>query len=145
MASAAPAAVSYLLTMAQNVLPDAYVVFRKKLGIYSAPITVEIYGYQGTEIPAELSPSARREEEFEITGCISSYMGDDDLIARMNEAAAAWAVLRAAVGVDYTLGGSVRWAQITEYQFTPDTDTTGKTLGTLEFKITCNVRIESLT
>lgn len=145
MPSAAPAAVSYLLTLAQNILPDAFVVFRKRLGVYSAPITVEIYGFSGTEIPAELSPSAKREEEFTIDGCVSSYMGDDDLIARMNEAEAAWGVLRAAVGVDYTLGGTVRWAQVTEYQFTPDTDTSGKSLGSMDFKITCSQRIESLT
>lgn len=145
MPSAAPAAVTYLLALAQNTLPDAYVVFRKKLGVFSAPLTVEINGFEGTELPAELSPEAKREEEFVIPGSVSSLQGDDDLIARMNEAEAAWGLLRAAIGVDYTLGGTVRWAQVTEYQFTPDIDSGGQSLGTIEFRITCQQRIASLT
>ena len=144
MSSSAPAAVSYFLTLAQTTLPDCFVVFRKRLGVFSAPLTLQVFGFTGTEEPAELSPEAKREENFDINCNLSSYAGDEDMQARMNEVMSAWSLLTIAVSTDYTLGGTVRWAQIPEYDFTPDTDTTGKSLGSLDFKVNCQQRITSL-
>lgn len=145
MSSSAPAAVAYYLALARATLPDVLVVFRKKLGVFTTPITLQVFGFTGTQIPAELSPQARREENFIIDCSLSSYMGDDDFEARLTEVMNAWSALTVAVGSDYSLGGTVRWAQITEYTFVPDTDTSGKSLGTLEFKVDCQQRIATLT
>jgi hypothetical protein len=148
MSSVASAATRYFLNLARATLPDdAFVILHKRRGemVYSAPITLEVYGFTGRQEPAELSPQARREEEFDINCCVSSYQGDDDLESRMDEAQSAWALLSVAVGNDYTLGNTVRWAQMTEYTFVPDTDTSGKALGSVEFKINCQQRIDSLT
>jgi hypothetical protein len=148
MSSVAAAATSYFLQLARSVLPDdSFVVLRKSGAqmVFSAPLTLQVYGFKGSQIPAELSPQARREETFDIDCCVSSYQGDDDLEARMAEAQTAWALLSVAVGNDYTFGNIVRWAQITDYDFIPSSDTTGKTLGSVEFKVNCQQRIDSLT
>jgi hypothetical protein len=148
MSSVAPAATSYFLTLARSVLPDDAFVILMKSGtplVFTAPLTLQVYGFTGSQVPAELSPQARREEEFSIDCCISSYMGDDDLEARMEEAQAGWDLLSVAIGNDYTLGHIVRWAQMAEYSFIPSKDTSGKALGSVEFKVNCQQRIDSLT
>jgi hypothetical protein len=147
MSSVAPAATSYFLNLARTVLPDTSFVVLLKRGIplvFSAPLTLQVYGFSGVQVPADLSPQARREEEFVIDCCISSYMGDDDLESRMAEAQAGWDLLSVAIGNDYTLGRIVRWAQMAEYSFEPSTDNSGKALGSVEFKVNCQQRIDSL-
>jgi hypothetical protein len=148
MSSVAATATQYFLNLARATLPDgSFVILHKDRGdlVYSAPLTLEVYGFTGKQEPAELSPQARREEEFDINCCVSSYQGDDDLEGRMKEAQDAWALLSVAVGNDYTLGQNVRWAQMAEYTFIPDTDGSGKALGSVEFKVNCQQRIDSLT
>lgn len=148
MSSVAPAATIYFMNLARSILPDDAFVILLKSGIplvFSAPLTLQVYGFTGTQVPAELSPQARREEDFNIDCCISSYMGDTDLEARMTEAQTGWDLLSVAIGNDYTLGHIVRWAQMAEYSFIPSTDTSGKALGSVEFKVNCQQRIDSLT
>jgi hypothetical protein len=148
MSSVAAVATQYFLGLARATLQDdAFVILHKSRGdlVYTAPITLEVYGFTGRQDPAELSPQARREEAFDINCCISSFQGDGDLEGRMKEAQDAWALLSVAVGNDYTLGHTVRWAQMTEYTFIPETDVNGMSLGSVEFKVNCQQRIDSLT
>lgn len=147
MSSVAAAATSYFIQLARTVLPDEAFVIMRRSGIplvFTAPLTLQIYGFTGSQEPAELSPQARREENFDINCCISSFMGDEDLESRMSEAQDGWALLSVAVGNDYTLGNTVRWAQMTEYEFIPSTDLNGKSLGSVDFRVNCQQRIDSL-
>lgn len=129
-----------------NVLPDyAYVWYGTKLSVFSAPITLEILGWEGEQVPAELSPSARREEEFTIKCCLSSYAGDKDFSARELTCVTHWNAISVMIGNDYTLGGNVRWAQMHEYNFSGVSDADGQALGNLDFSILCSQRVASLT
>lgn len=119
--------------------------FGKRLSVYSAPITLQVYGWRALQEPAELAPNLRREETFELDCCLSSFAGDQDYESREAECIANWNLLYVAVGNDATLGGIVRWAQFTEYEFSADSNPTGgQSIGHLEFKIQCVQRVESL-
>jgi hypothetical protein len=148
MTSVAPAATSYFLQLARNTLPDdAFVTLRKREAtlVFTAPITLVVYGYSGNTDPAELSPQARREETFDINCCVTAFAGDNDLETRMSEAQVAYDAIFKAVGNDFRFGNLLRWAQMTEYTFVPDVDSNGMSIGQIEFRINCQQRIDSLT
>jgi hypothetical protein len=145
MTSVAPAARVYFQNLCKSVLPDdAYVWYGKRMGSFSAPLTLQIYGWKGTQEPAELAPNLRREENFDINCCLSSFAGDMDFASRETEVMAQWSKITTALGNDATLGNIVRWAQITEYEFVPDSNIDGKSIGSLEFNVNCQQRIESM-
>jgi hypothetical protein len=146
MSSVTGATIRYFVTMCQNVLPDtAYVFFGQALTVFSAPITLQVTGWSGEQVPAQLSPQARREETFTIESDLVSQAGDFDFLTREDEVMANWALITSAVGNDFTLGGNVRWAQVGRYTFTAAADKSkGMSLGALSFGIECQVRIDSL-
>ena len=56
MSSVASATRKYFQAAAATVLPDdAYIWFGAKMSVFSAPITLEIISWRGTQEPAELS------------------------------------------------------------------------------------------
>jgi len=145
-----------LMAIATSVLPDdATVFFGKRLPIFTAPITFQIYGWTATRSPEELSPQYRVDEDFDFSCCISSFQGDQDFDAREDECLTQFNALIIAINNNYTLAappavpganaGPVRWAYLTDYEFIPDVTQEAQSLGSLEFKIHCEQRIESLT
>lgn len=134
------------MALATSVLPDdTTIYYGKRLAVFTAPLTLQIYGWTATRTPEELSPRYRVDEDFDFSCCISSFEGDQDFDAREQECMAAFETLVIAVNNDYTLDGVVRWAFLTDYEFIPDTTATqGQSMGSLEFKIHCEQRIESL-
>jgi hypothetical protein len=141
-----------LMKMWADIMPDdTFFWYGKRLGMFSAPLTVQVYGWTATQTPAELSPEYKVEEQFDLSCCVSSFQGDQDFDAREAEAIAAFEILTEAVANNYTLaypvgpgGGPVRWAYVTDYEFTPDvTATQGQSVGTLDFKIQGQQRIET--
>jgi hypothetical protein len=136
-----------LMAIATSVLPDdATVFYGKRLPMFTAPITFQIYGWAASRNPEELSPLYRVDEVFDFNCCISSFEGDQDWDARELECITQFNALIIAVNNNYTLGNTVRWAYLTDYEFIPDTTTSaGQSLGSLDFKIHCEQRIESLT
>lgn len=146
MASVASATRQWFQANVASVLPDdTFIWFGSKLPTYSAPVTLEIIGWKGTQIPAELSPQARREETFEINCALTCFAGDNDFSQREIDCVAQWTAISAFVGVNYTLGSNVRWAQMVSYEFSAAGDVEGRSIGTLDFNIECQQRIASLT
>jgi hypothetical protein len=134
--------------MCAGVLPqDTFVWYGKKLGTFSSPLMLQCYGWTAQQQPAEIGPNLRREEEFELNCCLSSYAGDasqEAFDSREQECMSNWSLITTALGNDASLGNIVRWAQIVEYQYTPDTGPEGGTIGELEFKVQCVQRIDSM-
>lgn len=148
MSSVASLARKNFLAMCAGVLPDdTFIWFGKRLGVFSAPLTLQCFGWAATQTPAELSPAYRVEEAFDLNCALSSFAGDQDFDARETEVMASFALISTTLATDpnYRLGNAVRWAYITDYEFVPDGDTEGRSLGTLDFKVHCEQRIESLT
>lgn len=146
MSSAIPGAVQALISIAQGALPsDATVWFGVPLPVYEAPITLQILKVTGEQEVAQLGPNYRREETFEIHCCLTSFAGDNDFVSRMTEVYANFSLLTVAIATNYTLNNTVRFAEIRQFDYQPDADGKGMTLGQLDFAVACQVRIESLT
>jgi hypothetical protein len=151
MSSCIPAARIYFLNMCRNVLPqDTFIWYGAKLSLFSSPLMLQCYGWHAIQEPAELAPNLRREEIFDLDCCLSSFQGDQDFDAREAEVMTNWSLITTALGNDASFNGGgtgpgiVRWAQITEYEFQPMPDPEGKSIGSLEFKVGCVQRIESM-
>ncbi|MGH9917416.1 MAG: hypothetical protein ACRD6W_00875 [Nitrososphaerales archaeon] len=146
MSSSVPTSVPYFVTLATTALgADATVSFGKPLPLYSAPITLQVTGVVGDAEPAELGPNYRREETYSIQCELTAYAGDQNFLDRLSECMTAYALLTVAVANDPTLGGSVRFAECGQYQFVPDADAQGQSIGNLTFDVRCSARITSLT
>ena len=149
MSSVIPQARKNFLALAKGVLPDdAYIFYGKRLATFSAPTMLQCYGWTAMQESAELSPQYRVEEHFDLSCCLSIMAGDQDFDAREQEVMSLFALITTTLATDpnYRLGNTVRWAYITEYDFTPDVDSElQRAIGVLDFKLHCEQRIESLT
>lgn len=149
MSSVIPQARKNFMAMAATVLPDdAYIWYGKRLSVFSAPITLQCYGWSALQEPAELTPQYRVEEHFDLACCLSSFLGDQDFDAREQEVMSLFALITTTLATDpnYRLGNTVRWAYITEYDFVPDVNgEQSGSVGILDFKVHGEQRIESLT
>lgn len=146
MSSSIPSAVPYFLDLAQTALGDqATVRFGKPLPLFSAPITLQVLKIVGDQAPAELGPNYRREEKYSLVCELTSYAGDQDFVARMTEAWVAFDLLEIAVANDANLGGNVRFAQLGNILFEAGADIQGQSIGTLDFAVRCEARVNSLT
>ncbi len=92
----------------------------------------------------EIGPNLRREEIFDLNCCLSSFAGDQDFDAREAEVMTNWALVTVALNNDASFNNLVRWAQITEYEFTPEANATGQSIGTLDFKVNAVQRIDTM-
>ena len=145
MSSCIPAARKYFLNMCTTVLPqDCYIYYGKRLGVFSAPLTLQCFGWTAIQEPAEIGPDLKREEIFDLNCALSSFAGDQDFEARETEVMSNWSLITTAVGLDGSFGNIVRWAQVTQYEFVPDANLDGQSIGTLDFKIACVQRIASM-
>lgn len=146
MSSSIPSAVPYFLTLARTALGDqATVSFGKPLPQFSTPITLQVLQIVGDQVPAELGPNFRREETYSLVCELTSYAGDQDFVARMTEAWAAFDLLEIAVANDADLGKNVRFAQLGNIMFEAGADVQGQSIGTLDFNVRCQARVTSLT
>lgn len=135
-----------LMAIATATFPDDTTIwYGKRLAVFNAPLTFQVYGWAATRVEEELSPRYRVDEQFDFSCCISSFEGDQDFDARELECMTQFDALTIAVNNNYTLNNTVRWAHPTDYEFIPDTTAAqGQSMGTLDFKIHCEQRIESL-
>lgn len=142
--SAIPTAVPALISMATTALPsDAMVYFGKALPVYTAPITLQVIKVVGNQDWIVLGPNYRREETFSIECQLTSFAGDNDHPARMSEVFTQFHALTMAVGNDPTLQGTVRLAEVGDFDYEPDENGNGMTLGCLTFNVRCSQRVAS--
>lgn len=146
--SAIPGALVNFIALAQSALgQSATVWWGKELETYSAPVTLQITEITGTQDPAEIGQSYRREETFQLICTLSVYQGGPQgtaNIACLQEVMAQFALVSAAIGNNPTLSGAVRFAEVKNFLLTPDTDGNGTTAVTLDFQVACSQRVRSL-
>lgn len=152
MSSSIPGAVNAFLTMMDplqgGALPaGTQVWFGKPLPKYIAQTTlqvVEVHGDPGQE-PAELGPTYRREEVYDIACILTCWTGQpDDYLGMFNQVFSVLKTVEVTVANNPTLNGNVRFAQIHTLDFVPDSDDAGHVLGSLTFTVNCQARITSL-
>lgn len=147
MSSSVPAAVSAFLSIAQAALPVTSLVwFGKPLGVYTAPLTLQVYGvHDGMQEIMTMGPDYKREETYEIQCLLTSWAGDQDFTSRMTEVYSAFQLITVAIANNPTMNQTVRFAQVHTFDYIPDADASGRSLGSLDFTINCQQRISSLT
>src|SRR5262249_52705136 len=146
MSSVIPSAVPQFITIARGVMPqDAFIWFGRQMSVFSAPLTLQVISVTGDQEPADLGPEYRREETFEIHCVLTAFAGDDDHPSRMREVFDQFKVISIAVASNYTLNNTVRFAEVGDFNYLPDNDSSGKSIGSLAFQIRCSQRITSLT
>jgi hypothetical protein len=146
MSSSVPSAVHAFMSIAQAVLPNATVFFGKPLSLYTSPITLQVLAvHTGEQEVATLGPEYKREETYQIQCALTSFAGDSDYLGRLDEVFASFSTLTTAIGNNPTLNQTVRFSEIRSFEYVPDADTKGMTLGMLTFTLACQARITSLT
>ena len=145
MSSVIRASRIYFLNMCKTVLPDdTYIFYGAKLSKFSSPLMLQCYGWTALQEPGEIGPNLRREEAFDLNCCLSSFQGDQDFDAREQEVMTNWALITVALNNDASFNSLIRWAQITEYNFQPEPGVEGSSVGSLEFKVGCVQRIDTM-
>lgn len=134
------------MVIAQSALPAATVWFGKPLAMYTTPLTLQVLAvHTGEQEVATLGPEYKREELYEIQCMLTSFAGDSDYLGRMDEVYASFGSVTIAVGNNPTLNQTVRFAEIKTFEYVPDADAKGMSLGSLSFTVACQARISSLT
>lgn len=155
MGSSIPAAranLFSLLTVAFASQTTVQVYYGAELTTYVSPKTVQIMGWSGDQVPAELGPTYRREETYAIHMKINSWAGDQDYATREVETMALFGTVSLIVANNWTLpstagglDGAVRFAEVGTFNFSPHADMPGMSMGELMFDVHCSQRITSLT
>lgn len=151
MATSIDGAVHALLTMMDptqgGVLPaGALVTFGKYLPAYEASITFQVTGVRVNEDNiAELGPSYRHEEDFDIEAILAIWAGDNDQLQRFDDVFTNYNLIETTIANNPTLNGNVRVAVVSKGDYTPDQDAAGNTVGELSININCTQRVASLT
>lgn len=144
--TAQPDAIQAFLAIATAALPTTTQVWLgKALPKYVAPVTLQVNGtINGRQRPAELGPTYRREEEFDILCKLTTWAGDSDFAQRILDAFASFRLVMVAVANNPTMNDTVRYAAAVELNCTPDADAQGFSLAELDFTVNCQVRINTL-
>jgi hypothetical protein len=147
MSSSIPAAITNLQTLLVAAFPASttQVWFGKTLSTYIAPLTIQWTGVTGDQQPGELGPNYRREETYAIEMEIVSFAGDQDYVARTNEAMTAFNIVSVTVANNYTLNNAVRFAEVGTFDLVPEAGDQGQSMARISFAIHCSQRINSLT
>jgi hypothetical protein len=156
MPSSIPGAVSNLYALLNTAFTgneDTLVWMGASLPKTVTPVTVLILGWTGDQEPAELGPSYRREETFQIHMQIRAASGEQSptaLLDRQTTVMARFGVASALIANNWTLpstaggnDGTVRYAEVGTFDFTPEMNQRGSR-GTLTFTVHCSQRIQSL-
>lgn len=160
MPSSIPGAVSnlYALLVAEFASnPDIEVFYSPSYPTKIMPNVsrVHILGWTGDQEPAELGPSYRREETYQIHMQIVAIAGEQSLESQMNLQTMVMDNIFAPISVlianNWTLpstaGGSdgvVRFAEVGTFTYNPELQQRGSR-GTLLFTVHCSQRVTSLT
>lgn len=129
--SAAKAAKAALVTVCRTLWPDPVVVFYGPCGTDEPDDYAEILDVTMSEAEARLSPLRQRWHDFAITGRIATYDGGG---TEVQQTVTERALDMLAELADYvqdsgitpstqvTLGSTVQWARLTEWELTEEPD-----------------------
>lgn len=161
MSSSVPAAIPAFIDLATSALPQGTLVWLGTVmpvnqpGPYTveginAGVSLQITGVSFDEDAfAELGPNYKHEEHYNITCCLCAWAGDQDYAQRTQDVYAAYKDLSSAVGTSPTLNipanqGTFRLAWTRQLSFTPCPDAFGRSSGVIEFEVSCQARVTSL-
>lgn len=134
------------MSIATDVLPaNTTVWFGNNLPTYTAPLTLQITEITGDQEPAEIGQRYRREETYSLICTLTVYQGGvPDFSAQLTSLMGSFALLSAAIGNNPDLSGTVRYAQVGNFDINCDTDQNGQGVTQLDFAVRCSQRVESL-
>jgi hypothetical protein len=159
VASSIPGAVSnfYNLLTAAFASNSAVSVEYNPIHKYKFPPNtsrINILGWTGDQEPAELGPSYRREETFQIHVEIAAHTGEQSVDAQMSLQTTVmdnFETISTLVANNWTLpstsggnDGTVRFAEVGTFTYNPLLQPRGS-LGVLTFAVHCSQRVTSLT
>ena len=152
--TAVPNTIQALVSIFQAAAPmdlnnrPIMVWYVRELGVFAEPTTIEINGVSQTQMPAELGPTYRREEEFIVHCKLTIFSGEGadsvDHINRMVEAWNVWKLLEIAIANNPTLNGNVRFAEMSSVEDLPSSTPRGTAMHQLTFEIRAEQRVTSL-
>lgn len=143
--SAIPGAVPQLIDIVTAALPDNTTVWLgATLPAYTNPLTFQITKITGTQTPAEIALSFRREETFMVLCQMIAYQGDPAFATILTTLFNAWVPVEEAIAANPTLNNTVRYAQCVNFSLVPDVDRNGKAAWVMNFAVRCEQRVESL-
>lgn len=147
MSSSVATAIPAFITICQNALPAGFQVALGQIFTpYVSPQTLLITGIHFTEDEyAELGPTYRHEEHYNIECSLCSTAGDNDQSTRLQEVYALYKDIQVAVANNPTLNSNVRLGWCRQLDYTPTYDAKGFSVGQLSFEVQVQARVTSLT
>lgn len=147
MSASLPNVIPALQAVLQGALPANFQVYFKTVSpVYVAAQSCAITGARFTmDDFAVLGPDYTHEEQYGMPCVLTSSYGNDDEIGRMNEVYALYKDISVAIANNPTLNGTVRVAWPVQNAYSPGADIKGITVGTLNFTVKVQVRVQSLT
>ena len=146
MSASAPSVVPAFISLVQGALPANFQVrFGTVFGPFVAPQALLITGLHFTEDEyAELGPTYRHEEHYNIECALCSSAGNDDSFGRFTEVYALYEDISVAVANNPTLSSTARLGWCRQLDYTPTYDPKGMSVGMLSFEVQVQVRVTSL-
>ena len=146
MSASAPTVVPAFIAICQAALPANFQVrFGTVFGPYVAPQALQITGLHFTEDEyAELGPTYRHEEHYNIECALSSSAGDDDESSRFQEVYALYEAVSVAIANNPSLSSTARLGWCRQLDYSPTYDPKGMSVGVLTFEVQVQVRVTSL-
>lgn len=146
MSSSVPTALPAFKAIAVAALPSNFnVAFGQIFGPYVTPQTLLITGIHFTDDEyAELGPTYRHEEHYNIECSLCSASGDNDQDGRLQEVYTLYADISVAVANNPNLTKTARLGWCRQLDYAPTYDAKGWSVGHLTFEVQVQARVPSL-
>lgn len=147
MSSSIPNSVPAFISIAAAALPANFnVQFGTTFNPYVSPQSLLITGVRITkDAYAELGPTYRHEEHYNIQATLCSTGGDPNSQGeRLSEVYSLYDDISVAVASNPNLNNTVRLAWCRQLGYAPTFDAKGLAVGTLDFEVYCEQRVTSL-
>jgi hypothetical protein len=147
VASSIPNALPAFMSIATAALPTGFLVREGSiLGPYDPSQALLVTGVTITQDAyAELGPTYRHEERYNIMCYLVSSAGTDDQPSRLAEVYGLYVLLSEAVANNPNLNSTVRLGWCRQLGMDLGYDSKGLSVGTLRFQVECQARVTSLT
>jgi len=146
MSSSVPLAVPAFVALATTALPTGFQIKEGSIfSPYIAPQALLITGIHFTDDTyAELGPTYRHEEHYNIECALSASQGVDDQASLLQTVYALYKPLAVTVASHPDLTSTVRLGWCRQLDYAMGYDSKGLAVGTLTFEVECQARVDSL-